>query len=70
MTTPADKVYEDRIRRMTARRGLALRKSRTRTPGALDYGRYWLVDARRNFIVGDRNGGDLEANVAWLQEDK
>jgi hypothetical protein len=40
-----EKVRENRLRRMAARQGLQLVKSRRRDPRALDYGTYWLVDA-------------------------
>jgi hypothetical protein len=38
-----DKIRENRLRRMAARQGLALHKSRRRDPRAIDYGRYWFV---------------------------
>jgi hypothetical protein len=38
-----DKVYENRLRRMAARKGLALQRARRRDPDAVDYGRYRLV---------------------------
>jgi hypothetical protein len=34
---------ENRLRRVAARRGLVLRKTRRRDPGALDYGMYSLT---------------------------
>jgi hypothetical protein len=49
----ADKVREDRLRRMAQRQGLTLRKSRRRDPRALDYGRYWLVDANNVVLSSD-----------------
>lgn len=39
-----DKVRENRLRRMAARRGLQLIKSGRRDPQALDYGLYALID--------------------------
>lgn len=36
------KVRENRLRRVAARRGLVLRKTRRRDPGAADYGMYYL----------------------------
>lgn len=39
----ADKIRENRLRRMAQRQGLRLEKSRRRDPRALDYGAYWLV---------------------------
>jgi hypothetical protein len=40
----ADKVRENRIRRIADRRGLRLVKSGGRDPNALDYGLYALID--------------------------
>ncbi|HXJ24454.1 MAG TPA: hypothetical protein VNH17_02080 [Streptosporangiaceae bacterium] len=69
------KVREGRLRRVLARRGLALARSRRRDPGALDYGRYvisrdgqpvheaaGLDDAEQWIAALDltRPGGDLE----------
>jgi hypothetical protein len=38
------KVLENRIRRVAARRGFMLTKSRRRDPRALDFGQYTLTD--------------------------
>jgi hypothetical protein len=38
-----EKVRENRLRRMAARQGLALRKPRRRDTRALDYGELWLL---------------------------
>ncbi len=40
----ADKVRENRLRRMAARQGMAVIKSRRRDVRALDHGRYYLID--------------------------
>ena len=40
------KVEEARLRRKADRQGLILRKSRSRDPEALDYGRFALCDMR------------------------
>lgn len=40
----AERTREQRLRRMAARQGLILAKSRRRDPRALDYGEYWLFD--------------------------
>jgi hypothetical protein len=50
----ADKVRENRVRRMAARQGLQLIKSRTRDPRALDYGSYMLLDGDRVVLGGTR----------------
>lgn len=40
----ATRAREQRVRRAADLQGLRLVKSRTRTPGAPDYGRYWLTE--------------------------
>ena len=52
------------MRRTLARRGMSLHKSRRRDPHALDYGKYWIVDVRRNMMLTD--AGDLENIVHWV----
>lgn len=68
----ADKVRENRLRRMAARQGYQLAKSRRRDPLAVDFGVYWIVDPNSNAIVaGDpSNGGgmDLDTVEKWLSE--
>jgi hypothetical protein len=49
--TQAEKVHENRVRRMAERQGLRLQKSRRRDPRALDYGVYVLIDNARNAVV-------------------
>jgi hypothetical protein len=44
----AEKVRENRLRRMAKRQGLDLVKSRRRDPYATDYGTYGLVDPQTN----------------------
>jgi hypothetical protein len=58
----SEKVRENRLRRMAGRQGLQLLKSRRRDPRALDYGRYWLVDASGVEVAT----GDVDAIEAWL----
>src|SRR4051812_1755129 len=59
-----EKSHETRLRRMAERQGLRLEKSRRRDPRALDYGRFMLLDARMNTVVGGaetgRHSWDLE----------
>jgi hypothetical protein len=38
-----EKVRENRLRRMAARQGLAIHKSRRRDPRAIDFGHWWVV---------------------------
>ena len=61
LSTP-EKVRENRLRRMAARQGLQLLKSRRRDPRALDYGTYWLVDASGVEVAS----GDVDAVEAQL----
>jgi hypothetical protein len=62
-----DKVRENRLRRMAARQGLELRKSRRRDPRALDYGRYWLVIASINGLaLGGEWGVSLDEVEDYL----
>ncbi len=50
----AEKVRENRLRRVASRRGLRLVKSRRRDPRALDYGTYWVVNPSTNLnLSGD-----------------
>lgn len=46
-----DKVRENRLRRMAARQGLVLTKSRRRDSRALDYGGYALTDAQTKGVM-------------------
>ncbi len=47
----ADKIRENRLRRMAERQGLAVQKSRRRDPDAYDFGTYMLVDLVGNAVV-------------------
>jgi hypothetical protein len=49
----AEKVRENRLRRMAERQGLELRKSRRRDPRAKDYGRWYIVDVNREIEGAD-----------------
>ncbi len=71
--TQAEKVRENRLRRMAVRQGLALEKSRRRDPRARDYGMYWLrwVDAvdpenTHDAWVGYPCGFDIDQVEAFL----
>lgn len=67
----AEKVRENRLRRVAARRGLILQKSRRRDPQALDYGAYWLIDAESNrLIFGDQWGTDLDGIEEFLSPEE
>jgi hypothetical protein len=47
----ADKIRENRLRRIAARQGLTLRKSPRRDPRALGYGTYMLADSTTRRVV-------------------
>ena len=50
--------HEHRVHRAAARHGLLLVKSHTRTPQALDYGTYGLVDGNtRGLVAGSHQTG-------------
>lgn len=61
----AEKVRENRLRRMAQRQGLTLHKSPRRDTRAIDYGRWWVVhpdersveltdlDALERYLLGD-----------------
>ena len=56
----AEKVREDRLRRMARRQKLTLRKSGRRDPRAYDYGVYTLVDERNYQQYTSRNLDEVE----------
>jgi hypothetical protein len=61
--TPAQfKVYENRIRRIAARRLLSLHRTRRRDVGAWDYGTYRLANSDGKTVAS----GQLSAIHAWL----
>lgn len=66
--TPAEKVRENRLRRMADRQGLTLRKSRRRDPRAPDYGVYWLMDRANVLAPGDGPGLTLDEVERRLTE--
>jgi hypothetical protein len=67
----ADKIQENRVRRMAGRQGLLLSKSRRRDPLALDFGGYMLVDSRSNAVVAGAEplpySLTLDDAEAWLR---
>lgn len=67
----AEKVRENRLRRMAARQGLVLHKSRRRDPRAVEYGTYMLVDLYTDVVVASGNAGrgyglTLDEVEEWL----
>jgi len=70
----AEKIRENKLRRMATRQGYALTKSRRRDPRAYDYGGYMIVDPNTNSVVA---GGsplafclDIDQVEAWLTDDE
>jgi hypothetical protein len=55
MNSAAGKVRENRLRRVAARRGLRLERSRRRDEQALDYGKYRLVSVLVGALATDYN---------------
>lgn len=51
------KVLENKLRRMADRRGYRLTKSRSRDPGAVDFGLYALVDVQTDKPVNPAIAG-------------
>jgi hypothetical protein len=65
-TETGEKARESRLRRMAARHGLAIRKSRVRDPRAVDYGTYTIIDATLNAVVSESM--DLDDVERFLTE--
>jgi len=61
----ADRVRENRIRRMIQRQDHALRKSHRRDPRATGFGTYLIVDTRTGAIVA--SGISLDDAERWAQ---
>jgi hypothetical protein len=70
MTDLTDKVEENRLRRVAARQGLRLVKSRRRDPRTSDYGTYMLLDAETNAVVqGEAAALDLIVRSTEVLDD-
>jgi hypothetical protein len=67
-----EKVRENRLRRMLARRGFMLQKSRRRDPRAIDYGLYRIVDLEQNPVVAGSGRFERQMTLddveAWLKD--
>jgi hypothetical protein len=68
----AEKIRENRLRRVLQRRGYQLQKSKRRDPNAFDFGGYMIIDPQTGAVVA---GGsprpfslDLDDVEAWLRE--
>jgi hypothetical protein len=64
-----DKVLENKLRRVAARRGLRLEKSRRRDPDAIDYGGYMLIDAFNNTVVSGGNPFAYSCSLADIEHE-
>jgi hypothetical protein len=51
MSTRSEKTRENRLRRLAARQGLEIMKSRSRTPESLEYGGYMIINRYRDSVV-------------------
>ncbi len=65
-------ITEANVRRLAAREGYLLRKSRSRTPQDPNYGGYMLIEPERNFAVLGVHpwpfSADLEEIHDWLTQ--
>jgi hypothetical protein len=69
--TDAEKIRENRMRRMAERQGLRLSKSRRRDPRAIDYDR-WQVFAGDDLVRGNLTPEQVEEgllNGEWIREE-
>lgn len=64
------KVLENRVRRMAARQGMSLTKSRRRDRAALDYGVYWLADSNSICVTPGPTGWYLDEIEQYLLDDR
>jgi hypothetical protein len=64
----SEKVRELRLRRMAKRQGLTVTKSRRRDPRALDYGMYYVSDARSNTLESSEQGMNIDELEAFLTQ--
>jgi hypothetical protein len=68
----ASKAHEDRLRRRASRKGLRLKKHRTRRPRAFEYGRFLIVAPEINGVVAGSpwrlSLDDVETELASLAE--
>lgn len=72
--TTAEKVRENRLRRMAERQGIVLVKSRARDPRSLRFGRYWMLEGKgaaddEQVLVYGGDGGytldEVERVLTW-----
>lgn len=64
----AEKVRENRFRRVLKRRGYILRKVRRKDPDAIDYGTYFITDFNNCMMAGGQPWEQLTLDEveAWI----
>lgn len=67
--TRAERAQEARLRRLAQRQDLLLRRSRCRTPEAVGYGQYFVIDPHINGLVSSAYGMNLDQVEAFLTDD-
>jgi hypothetical protein len=65
MDDTESKVRENRLRRLAARQGLQLEKSRVRDPRAVTYGRWFVV--QDNMLLTSEHGMTLDEVAVFLE---
>lgn len=63
-----EKIRENRVRRMAARRGLHIVKSRRRDSHALGYGGYMIVDVATNSVVAGELDSPRSLNLDQVED--
>ena len=59
-----EQARESRLRRLAKLRGYVLRKSRVRDPRSIDYGRWYLIEPTRHYLVANcENLDQVEARL-------
>ena len=66
--SPAEKVSENRLRRVAERRSLRLMKSRRRDRRARGFGTYMLVDADTEEVVAAGQAGEFGLTLNEIEE--
>lgn len=66
----SEKVREDRIRRMLARQGYQLTRSRRRDPRASGFGRYAIMDWNRGIFVAGASGDPVQYGMTLDDAEK
>jgi hypothetical protein len=74
MTQATDEAREKRLRKKAQKRGYALKKKRSRTPGHPGYGKFMIVDKTINGAVAGNEpfpySMDLDQVESWLEQNE